>query len=246
MIRVRENAESIALYEGEPDEKRRLGRLVRAHLRQLGGDYMNLHQAADLADRVLRPGRRHLPVPGRGAPLLRRRDPARRADADRQRLRAGAGLAVLVRRPVSDTLADWKAIVDRLTTLHRGDGGSPRGAGDRAGFDHRPRRSVGDLVLEDVEVALPNGRVLLDDVDLAIAPGQRLVIQGPSGSGKTTLFRVLAGLWPFGRGIVRLPEGRRSPVPAADALHPDRHAEGGALLSRTSPTRTATPRLARP
>ena len=35
-----------------------------------------------------------------------------------------------------------------------------------------------------------------------------MVIQGPSGSGKTTLFRVLAGLWPFGRGRVNVPRGR--------------------------------------
>ena len=40
-------------------------------------------------------------------------------------------------------------------------------------------------------------------------PGQRVVIQGPSGSGKTTLFRVLAGLWPFGRG--HGPHSRRAP-----------------------------------
>ena len=35
------------------------------------------------------------------------------------------------------------------------------------------------------------------------------MIQGPSGSGKTTLFRVLAGLWPFGRGLIQLPESAR-------------------------------------
>ena len=52
--------------------------------------------------------------------------------------------------------------------------------------------------------------MLLDDVDLEVRPGQKLVIQGPSGSGKTTLFRVLSGLWPFGRGIVRLPAGAKS------------------------------------
>jgi vitamin B12/bleomycin/antimicrobial peptide transport system ATP-binding/permease protein len=60
-----------------------------------------------------------------------------------------------------------------------------------------------------VEVALPNGRVLLEDVDLRVEPGQRVVIQGPSGSGKTTLFRVLAGLWPFGRGRVNVPRGAK-------------------------------------
>jgi putative ATP-binding cassette transporter len=42
-----------------------------------------------------------------------------------------------------------------------------------------------------------------------VRPGERLVIQGPSGSGKTTLFRVLAGLWPYGRGTIRLPKDAR-------------------------------------
>jgi putative ATP-binding cassette transporter len=35
------------------------------------------------------------------------------------------------------------------------------------------------------------------------------MLTGPSGSGKTTLFRALAGLWPFGRGRIRVPEGAR-------------------------------------
>ena len=48
-----------------------------------------------------------------------------------------------------------------------------------------------------------------DHVDLEVRPGDRLLIRGPSGSGKTTLFRVLAGLWPFGRGLVQLPKAAR-------------------------------------
>jgi vitamin B12/bleomycin/antimicrobial peptide transport system ATP-binding/permease protein len=34
-----------------------------------------------------------------------------------------------------------------------------------------------------------------------------VLISGPSGSGKTTLFRVLAGLWPFANGKLRVPKG---------------------------------------
>ena len=34
-------------------------------------------------------------------------------------------------------------------------------------------------------------------------------MRGPSGSGKTTLFRVLAGLWPFGRGSIATPQDAR-------------------------------------
>jgi putative ATP-binding cassette transporter len=33
------------------------------------------------------------------------------------------------------------------------------------------------------------------------------LITGPTGSGKSTLLRAIAGLWPFGRGHIRLSEG---------------------------------------
>ena len=56
---------------------------------------------------------------------------------------------------------------------------------------------------------LPNGALLLEDVDVTIHQGESLVVRGPSGSGKTTLFRVLAGLWPFGRGRIGLPKDAR-------------------------------------
>jgi putative ATP-binding cassette transporter len=35
-----------------------------------------------------------------------------------------------------------------------------------------------------------------------------VLITGPSGSGKSTLLRAVAGLWPFGRGRVRVGGGR--------------------------------------
>ena len=166
MTRIRENAESIALYKGEPDEERRLGGAF-GRIYATWWQYMNSDQAADLADRILRPGRRHLPVPGRRP---RATSPARFTlgvrHADRQRLRAGAGLAVLVRQQLRHAGADWKATVDRLTTFADAMAAAKRAAqATERGFDVATGAQPA-LELDDVEVALPNGRVLLEDVDL--------------------------------------------------------------------------------
>jgi putative ATP-binding cassette transporter len=45
-------------------------------------------------------------------------------------------------------------------------------------------------------------------VSFDIRPGDTTLISGPSGAGKSTLFRAIAGIWPFGRGEVRVPSGR--------------------------------------
>jgi len=60
-----------------------------------------------------------------------------------------------------------------------------------------------------VRLCLPDGRSILDHVSLQIDAGDRVLVSGPSGSGKSTLFRALAGIWPYGSGTVRIPEGKR-------------------------------------
>ena len=104
-------------------------------------------------------------------------------------------------------LAAWKAGVDRLTTFSEAMVRAKVEAAETA--FQQSRQPKPELTLEDVDVRLPNGSLLLEDVDVTIHQGESLVLRGPSGSGKTTLFRVLAGLWPFGRGRVRLPQDAR-------------------------------------
>ena len=63
--------------------------------------------------------------------------------------------------------------------------------------------------LAGVDLALPNGQKLLTDLNLVLPKGTSTLITGTSGSGKSTLFRALAGIWPFGKGEVRVPAGAR-------------------------------------
>ena len=203
MVRIRENAESIALYDGEPDEERRLGGAF-ARIYDTWWDYMKYNkrltwltvfysQVAGIFPIVVAAPRYFAGLVPLGT------------------LTQTAGAFSQVQGSLSwfvdsyTTLASWKATVNRLTTFSETMERAKIAQATERGFD-MVETAAPALALHGVDVALPDGRVLLEHVDLEIRPGERLVIQGPSGSGKTTLFRVLAGLWPFGRGTVQLPK----------------------------------------
>lgn len=65
------------------------------------------------------------------------------------------------------------------------------------------------LDLEQLAIALPDGQPLLAPLTLRLKQHQAVLLTGKSGTGKTTLLRVLAGLWPFASGRIRLPKGAR-------------------------------------
>jgi len=59
-----------------------------------------------------------------------------------------------------------------------------------------------------LDLNLPDGQLLRTNISLAASPGESLLITGASGLGKSTLMRAIAGLWPFGRGRIRVTDGR--------------------------------------
>jgi len=69
-------------------------------------------------------------------------------------------------------------------------------------------RGGAGVEVETLDLDLPDGRPLRQDITLAADPGKPLLITGPSGAGKSTLLRAIAGLWPFGRGHIRVANGR--------------------------------------
>ena len=101
------------------------------------------------------------------------------------------------------SLAEWRAIVERLTTFHNAIVEARAHAGRKFTME---RSKDGTLQLSEVTIALPNGVKLLDRANLTLNPGHSVVVTGRSGSGKSTLFRAIAGIWPFGEGRIAVPE----------------------------------------
>ena len=108
-------------------------------------------------------------------------------------------------------IANWKAVLDRLATFR-----------DRVdevqAAAHEPQpiaieRAGKGLAVADLALDLPDGRPLRKGINFNVSAGEALLIRGRTGTGKSTLLRAIAGLWPFGRGRVKLDERRVFFVP---------------------------------
>ncbi|HEU4377869.1 MAG TPA: ABC transporter ATP-binding protein/permease [Hyphomicrobiaceae bacterium] len=76
---------------------------------------------------------------------------------------------------------------------------------DAAQPARQPARSA-DVRLADFEIVDGSGRPLLWGEELVAEPGARVHVSGDSSTGKSTLVRVLTGLWPSSRGSLAMPE----------------------------------------
>src|SRR4051812_14291972 len=103
------------------------------------------------------------------------------------------------------TLADYKAVVDRLTGFDAAiDRAGAVGAGSRLTVREGGTPA---LHIDDLRLGLPDGRTILEAHGLVLWPGETTLFTGPSGSGKPTLFRAISGIWPFGEGRIATPKG---------------------------------------
>jgi putative ATP-binding cassette transporter len=108
-------------------------------------------------------------------------------------------------------LADWTASARRVASLMTSLDALERAeSGDGVGRIQRSDEGEGAaLRLRDLSVTLDDGTAVVGDTDIAIQPGERVLVAGESGTGKSTLVRAIAGLWPWGEGTIEVKQGAK-------------------------------------
>ena len=205
LVRVRDNAESIAFYRGEKRERRdlvgRLGAAVQNMMIIIGwnrnlGFFINSYNYAALI----------LPVVI-VAPLFMR------GEVEFGVVTQSAGAFAQVLAAVSliitqfERLSAYLAGVQRLgmlwDDLDEFDAEEERAALEGNGeVDDDSRR----VKLDKLTVRTPDGsKTLVNDLSFELRRNQSLLIMGASGTGKSSVLRTIAGLWPIGSGALERP-----------------------------------------
>ena len=102
-------------------------------------------------------------------------------------------------------IAEFQSVVQRLEGFHAKV--EEIAADRRAPHPIDIQRAGAGVEVDGLDLHLPDGRALRQEIALAAVPGKPVLVTGPSGSGKSTLLRAIAGLWPFGRGRIRVGDG---------------------------------------
>ena len=203
LVRLRENAEAIALYHGERQEQAQVQRLfgelftnfdklIRWTLR------LNFFQYSHSLLTLMLP-----------SVIIARRVLSGELEVGRIVQAEGAFSAILGALTLLvehlESLSRFAAGVDRLETLasvlepaqihgHPGRGKIATREGDHLSFDN-------------ITLQTPNyERTLVKALTVSVPPGGGLLIVGASGCGKSSLLRVTAGLWDSGAGTLERPK----------------------------------------
>jgi len=206
LTRLRENAESVALIRGEADERRALGATY-----------------ADLVTRWLGVVRRHghitwltnsngvfIPV----LPLLLAAPKYLSGEFTLGQVTQLAGAFMQVQVAIAWLVDNFRALAQCYASMQRVTELTNAIDDIDGDFDRLHTGGVvlapsgsGTLRLDELTIADRTGRVLIAGINARVEPGEKVVVAGESGTGKSTLVRAMAGLWPWGTGVIALPAG---------------------------------------
>ncbi len=206
MVRIRENAESIALYRGELQESSNVKKLFH----ELFLNYsklikwqrnLNFFQYAYSFLTIVLP-----------SAIIASQVLSGELEVGSAIEAAGAFAAVLSALTVImenfEGLSRFVAGINRLDTFSR------TLSRIEANTSRQQQKSGHTIhVLETSQIALENftlmtpdyQRTLISNLTLEVNPGRSLLIVGASGEGKSSLLRAIAGLWTSGNGVISRP-----------------------------------------
>jgi putative ATP-binding cassette transporter len=211
LIRLRENADQIALYEGERTEEKALQgvfghirnnwRMIMRYTRRLNIVVVSYSQLAIVFPFIAAAPKYFAKAVSYGG--------------YQQTIGAFGTVSNAFSWFISSysTLAAWRAVTNRLKEFRRIMAQpqlleSTSRATEHGGI-HMRMADTTVLRVQALRLLRPDGTPLSTIGSFAIAPGSRVLVRGASGSGKSTLLRSLAGLWPFGSGTIEMPVNAR-------------------------------------
>jgi putative ATP-binding cassette transporter len=221
LVRLRENTESVAFYGGEAREldifTHRFGKVfanywaIMVRTRILGFAQFGSGQAAVVFPYLVA-------APRYFTERLPLGEIQQIADAF---IQLQGSLAYIINS--YNDIANWLSVVRRLASFR--DSMDEIQAAMQGPQPIAIERAGEGVAVADLALDLPDGAPLLDRLNFDVARGEALLIKGPTGTGKSTLLRGVAGLWPFGRGHIRLDAGRafflpqKPYIPLGDLRH---------------------------
>ncbi|MFZ0943097.1 MAG: ABC transporter ATP-binding protein/permease [Syntrophobacteraceae bacterium] len=202
MMRIRENSESVALYGGERQEQVHLRDRFRFLLENFWGIMRrqkrlswltNTYNQAAIVFPVIMAAPRFFAGQMHLGGLM-------------QTVSAFGAVQNALSYLINSytTIAKWHAVIDRLVGFSRSL--EELKTSKLLESVNRIHATENAFRTDPLSVFLPNGKTLVNNLKLDIEPGTRLLVTGPSGCGKSTLMRAMAGIWPFCKGTILLPE----------------------------------------
>ncbi|QNH79538.1 ABC transporter ATP-binding protein/permease [Pseudomonas protegens] len=201
MVRVRENAESIALYDGEKNENQRLSS-------RFGKVWHNFWDIMKVSKRLtfFTAGYGQIAIIFPFIVAAPRYFAGKIELGELMQINSAFGN---VQENFSwfisaySDLAAWRATCDRLLSFRQAMSENEE-CPPAIDVQHQGEQ----LQVRDLSLDLADGRHLLAGAQMTVNPGERLMLSGRSGSGKSTLLRAMGRLWPTGHGSILLPNQR--------------------------------------